>query len=91
MRAETVSVDGFEDQFGRNLAPALWTMPGGKRVLCCRGDSGFVLYDADDWNNAALSDYEADADGHVMRQGRFINYDNDAWTVPEDVRANAIS
>ena len=88
----TETTDGFAEDFGRDLESALWTLPDGERVLCCEGRAGgFVLHDRQSWNNAAVSIWEADAEGHVTRLGGYVDYDNPAWIVPADVREAAIS
>lgn len=92
MSETKVIVEGFEDDFGRDLEAALWTLPNGTRVLCATGNTGgFVLYEADDWNSASTSVWEADDDGHVTRLGRYVDFDNAAWVVPAKIRKAAIS
>lgn len=85
-------VEGFIDEYERDLAAALWTTPAGDRVLvACGHGSGYVLYGRGEWNLANPSDLEADADGWVTAQGEYVDCSSGSpWRVPERVRAAAI-
>ena len=91
MASATKTVRGFTDEYARDMAAAIWDSPEGP-VLCCEGAAGgFILYTADEWNATAPADLECDGEGHVTRLGRFVDYDNPAWIVPQDVRKAAIA
>jgi hypothetical protein len=69
---------------------ATWHGPLGP-VLVCRALTGqYMLYTIDEWELALPAEYEADDDGHVMRRGRYVDYDDPEWVVPEGVLENAI-
>ncbi len=67
-----------------------WHSPVGA-VLVCRDLTGkFLLYTPEEWESAIPADMEADDDGHVLKDGRYIDYDDPSWVVPPDVLDNAM-
>jgi len=60
-------------------------------VLVCRDLTGkFLLYTPEEWESAMPADLEADDDGHVMKDGRYVDYEDPNWVVPPDVLDNAL-
>ena len=83
---------GFHDDFNRNLASAIWTLPTAEDVLVYRKayGGGFLLYQQAEWNAKSEPGLEADQDGCVLRAGQYVGYRDPAWTVPQTVRDRAI-
>ena len=80
----------FLDESGQDLTRALWTMPNGDQVLVSQGNDGFHLYHQTEWNNALVSSYRADREGHVRLHDRYVDYHDPAWVVPQEIRERAI-
>lgn len=69
---------------------ATWRSPMGP-VLVCRDLTGrFLLYTQDEWETANPADFEADDEGHVMQNGRYVDYDDPDWVVPPEILEHAV-
>jgi len=67
-----------------------WHSPRGP-ILVCRDLTGrYLLYTEEEWESAIPADLEADDEGHVMQNGKYVDYDDPDWVIPPDVLENAL-